>query len=107
MRPPSRGSTGSRLNSSSNRFALAKEQAKEKLQETRDAARAANTNPPSDAQRKMFFALMKQRHGDDRDGMMRDISDFLERPITSSNEITKDEMSDFIDAVQGGYQEAI
>lgn len=84
-----------------------KEQAKEQLQETRDAARAANTDPPSTAQRKLFFALMTKRHGDDRDGMMKDISDFLGRPITSSNELTKDEMSSYIDAIQNDYQEAI
>lgn len=59
--------------------------------------------PPKPAQsplRKAFFAAMREKHGDDRAAIMRDLSDFFQRDVESSNELSDDEIRNFMDAVK-------
>jgi len=75
-------------------------QAKERIQETREQAKANNANPASDAQRKKLFAIMGKKHGDNRDAILDELSSFFGRLVKSSNELTKDEVAEFIDAIE-------
>lgn len=77
------------------------DQEKERVQETRETARANNDNPATDAQRKALFAIMGKRHGKDRQAMLAELSDFFGREIKSSNELTKEDISEFLEAVHG------
>ncbi|MBQ9407428.1 MAG: ERF family protein [Desulfovibrio sp.] len=74
--------------------------ARAQAQQQRAVAKAANQNPASDPQRKKFFVIMRQRHGDDRNAMLQELSQFFGREIQTSNELTKDDMAAFIDAVE-------
>lgn len=80
-------------------FLSREKEEKIKLAETRQQARAANPNPPTDKQRAKFFAIMKQRHGDSREASLAELSNFFGRTISSSNELTREDMAQFLDAV--------
>ncbi len=82
------------------------DQEKERVQDARETAKANNDNPATDAQRKALFAIMGKRHGDDRNAILAELSDFFGREIKSSNELTKDEISEFLDAVHGNEEAA-
>lgn len=82
------------------------EQEKERVRETREAARAANDNPATDPQRKALFAIMGKRHGNDRQAILNDLSDFFGREIRSSNELTREEVSEFLDVIKNGKEAA-
>lgn len=82
------------------------EQEKERVQEARETAKAKNENPATDQQRKALFAIMGKRHGNDRQAILNDLSDFFGREITSSNELTKEDVSEFLEAVHGNEEAA-
>lgn len=82
------------------------EQEKERVQEARETAKANNDNPATDPQRKALFAIMGKRHGNDRQAILNDLSDFFGREITSSNELTKEDVSEFLEAVHGNEEAA-
>ena len=69
------------------------------VRRTREKAAAENPSPATDAQRKAFFAAMRQRHGENREEILAELSNFFGREIASSNELTKDEISEFLDAL--------
>ena len=73
---------------------------KEAVQDVRKEARANNADPASDALRKAFFAKMRERHGDDRDKILYELSEFFQRAVTSSNELTQAEMREFLNALE-------
>ena len=72
-------------------------------QRQRQQARAGNPNPMSEAQSKALMAYLNKRHGNDREAYCRELSDFFGRIIKSSRELTKTEVGDFLNAVNGGY----
>lgn len=72
---------------------------KEKIQEVRQQARANNPNPPTEAQKNMFFGIMTRRHHGDRDSILAELSTFFGRHIASSNELTREEVSRILDAL--------
>lgn len=79
---------------------LAPREQRVRVAQDRAAAKAANPDPATEAQRKKFFAIMSKRHGDNRDASLAELSQFFGREIKSSNELTKAEIGDFIDAVE-------
>ena len=66
----------------------------------RKEAKANNADPASDALRKAFFSKMRERHSDDRDKILHELSEFFQRAITSSNELTQTEMREFLNALE-------
>ncbi len=60
------------------------------------------TKPQSDA----LMAYLTQRHGDNRDAYLAELSNFFGRPIGSSRELTKADVSEFLDAVNNGREAA-
>lgn len=79
---------------------------KAEVKAVREKAAAENPSPATDAQRKAFFAAMRQRHGENREEILAELSNFFGREIASSNELTKDEISEFLDALNTGRGEA-
>lgn len=73
---------------------------KEAVHDVRKEAKANNTDPASDALRKAFFAKMRERHSDDRDKILHELSEFFQRSISSSNELTQAEMREFLNALE-------
>lgn len=70
-------------------------------QRQREQARAANPDPMSEGQSKALMAYLNRRHGDDRQAYCRELSDFFRRPVKSSRELTRTEVSEFLNAVNG------
>ena len=62
-------------------------------------AKENNRNPMTEPQRKTMMAYLTKRHGDKRDEYIKELSDFFGRKIMSSQELTKDDASDFINAI--------
>ena len=80
------------------------------------AARTASspapaTSPTSDtgmtkAQSNALMAYLTKRHGQNREAYLAELSDFFGRPITSSRELSRAEVSDFLEAVRNGREAA-
>ena len=80
--------------------------AKQQAQQQREAAKASNPDPMTAAQSKMLMAYLSKRHGDSRQAYLDELSGFFGREIKSSRELTKTDVSEFLDAVNNGAQEA-
>lgn len=76
------------------------------IEKDRAAAKANNPNPPSDPQRKMFMSMMSKKHNGNRDAILDDLSKYFGRKIASSNELTKAEISEMIEALNNGREAA-
>lgn len=73
----------------------------QRIQQTRRQAEENNLELPS---KEMFAALMEyllKRYGNDRDAYLSELSSFFKRPITSSRELTRSDVSEFLNAVNG------
>lgn len=81
-------------------------QGRGKAQAQREAAKASNPNPMTAAQSKMLMAYLSGKHGNSRQAYLDELSGFFGRTITSSRELTKDDVSEFLDAVNSGTAEA-
>lgn len=79
---------------------------KERVQQTRQQAKANNPDPMTKAQHSAVMAYLTRRHGNDRQGYIDELSAFFGRTITSSAELTKSMASEFIDAINHSQQEA-
>lgn len=79
---------------------------KERVQQTRQQAKANNPDPMTKAQHSAVMAYLTRRHGNDRQGYIDELSAFFGRTITSSTELTKSMASEFIDAINYTQQEA-
>lgn len=79
---------------------------KERVQQTRQQAKANNPDPMTKAQHSAVMAYLTRRHGNDRQGYIDELSAFFGRTITSSAELTKSMASEFIDAINYTQQEA-
>ncbi len=76
------------------------------IEKDRAAAKANNPNPPSDPQRKMFMSMMSKKHNGNRDAILDDLSKYFGRKIASSNDLTKAEISEMIEALNNGREAA-
>lgn len=79
---------------------------KVQIEKDRAAAKANNSNPPSDPQRKMFMSMMSKKHNGNRDAILDDLSKYFGRKIASSNELTKAEISEMIEVLNNGREAA-
>ena len=79
---------------------------KERVQQTRQQAKANNPDPMTKAQHSAVMAYLTRRHGNDRQGYIDELSAFFGRTITSSAELTKSMASEFLDAINYTQQEA-
>jgi len=75
---------------------------RQRVETARQEARESNTNPPKDTLRKAFFAKCKEVvTGQDgieyRDVLIAFLSKYFGRALTTSNELTEDEMRRFLD----------
>lgn len=67
-----------------------------------DTANAGMTKAQSTA----LMAYLTKQHGQNREAYLAELSDFFGRPITSSRELSRAEVSDFLDAVRNGREAA-
>lgn len=58
------------------------------------------------AQSNALMAYLTKRHGQNREAYLAELSDFFGRPITSSRELSRAEVSDFLEAVRNGREAA-
>jgi hypothetical protein len=72
----------------------------------RDKAKASNPSPMTKPQSDALMAYLTLKHGDNRDAYLAELSNFFGRPIGSSRELTKDDVSDFLEAVNNGREAA-
>jgi len=72
---------------------------KQNAQQDRAQAKASNPDPMSKEQSSALMAYLTKRHGNDRDAYLAELSNFFERKITSSRELTKKMVSEFLDVV--------
>ena len=79
---------------------------KAQIEKDRAAAKANNPSPPSDPQRKMFMSMMSKKHNGNRDAILDDLSKYFGRKISSSNELTKAEISEMIEVLNNGREAA-
>ena len=70
----------------------------------RAKAKGTNPNPMTPDQSKALMAYLTQRHGDDRTAYLTELSRFFGRTLASSRELTKDDVSEFLNAINGGQQ---
>lgn len=71
-----------------------------------DQAKDANQEPMSKAQSSALMAYLTKKHGDNRDAYLAELSNFFGRTIGSSRELTKADVSEFLDAVNSGREAA-
>jgi len=72
---------------------------RQKIQAQREAAKENNPEPMSKEQSSALMAYLTKRHGNDRDAYLAELSNFFERKISSSRELTKTMVSQFLDVV--------
>lgn len=65
----------------------------------RDEAKAANPDRMTDKQSAALMAYLTKRHGDNREAYLAELSSFFGRKIESSRELTRSDVSDFLDAI--------
>ena len=53
-------------------------------------------------QSKALMAYLTKRHGDNRAAYLSELSQFFGRPLSSSRELTKADVSEFLNAINGG-----
>lgn len=82
------------------------EQGVDPVNAARRDAKEQNDNPMTEAQNKALMAYLTKRHGQDRAAYIAELSEFFKRTITSSRELTKDEVSAFLDAINNGVNNA-
>lgn len=69
------------------------------IKQAREQAKAANPEPMSKEQSSALMAYLTRKHGNDRDAYLAELSQFFERKISSSRELTKTMVSQFLDYV--------
>ncbi|MBD5647958.1 MAG: ATP-binding protein [Desulfovibrio sp.] len=71
-----------------------------------EQAKTQNPSPMTPDQSKALMAYLTKRHGNDRAAYLAELSSFFGRPIASSRELTKADVSEFLDAVNSGREAA-
>lgn len=64
-----------------------------------------NNNSMTSAQSSALMAYLTKRHGNNREAYLAELSSFFGREISSSRELTKDDVSEFLDAINRPQQE--
>lgn len=72
--------------------------------QAKDAAKM-NNNSMTSAQSSALMAYLTKRHGNNRDAYLAELSSFFGREISSSRELTRDDVSEFLDAINRPQQE--
>ena len=67
----------------------------------RQQAKISNPSAMTTQQSKALMSYLTKKHGENRDEYLRELSSFFGREIKSSRELTKDDVSDFLDAIRG------
>ncbi len=67
---------------------------------------SSNPDAMTPAQSKMLMAYLTKRHGNDRTAYLAELSSFFGREVKSSRELTKADVSEFLDAVNSGREAA-
>lgn len=75
---------------------------KESQEQARAKAKAENTSPMTQKQSDLLMSYLTKRHGDNREAYLAELSRFFGRPIASSRELTKADVSEFLNAINGG-----
>lgn len=68
------------------------------------AERDRNIDPMTKAQSAALMAYLTKRHGNNRAAYLAELSSFFGRSVTSSRELTKGDVSEFLDAVNSGKE---
>ena len=71
---------------------------KQKIQQMRQQAAAENTDPPSDKMLRALFATLKEKGLKEREQYLAEMSKFFNREIKSSAELTRAEISEYLNA---------
>lgn len=69
-------------------------------------AKAQNPSPMTPDQSKALMAYLTKRHGQDKEAYLAELSNFFGRPIMSSRELTKNDVCEFLDAVNASKEAA-
>lgn len=64
-----------------------------------------NNNSMTSAQSSALMAYLTKRHGNNREAYLAELSSFFGRKVSSSRELTKDDVSEFLDAINRPQQE--
>ena len=72
----------------------------------RSNAKANNPSPMTKPQSDALMAYLTKKHGDNRDAYLAELSEFFGRKLTSSRELTKADVSEFLEAVNNGREAA-
>lgn len=72
--------------------------------QAKDAAKM-NNNSMTSAQSSALMAYLTKRHGNNREAYLAELSSFFGREISSSRELTRDDVSEFLDAINRPQQE--
>lgn len=64
-----------------------------------------NNNSMTSAQSSALMAYLTKRHGNNREAYLAELSSFFGREISSSRELTRDDVSEFLDAINRPQQE--
>lgn len=76
----------------------AKKYKAEQVQQSRQQAAVNNPDPATKAQLQALMARFHERGLSSREGYLSELADFFGRPIKSSNELTKAEVSEYLEA---------
>lgn len=68
------------------------------VQKARQEAKASNPNPMTEQQLKKLMAMLSQKFNGDRTKYLQEMSSFTQRKLTSCNDLTKDEVNEYLDA---------
>lgn len=79
---------------------------KKQIEKARAAAKEDNSEPMSKPQSTALMAYLTKKHGDNRDAYLAELSEFFGRKLTSSRELTKADVSEFLEAVNNGREAA-
>ena len=75
---------------------------KESQEQARAKAKTENPNPMTAAQSNALMAYLTKRHGKNREAGLSELSRFFGRSLASSRELTKADVSEFLNAINGG-----
>lgn len=73
-----------------------------RARQQRTDAVQTNPDPMTPDQSKALMAYLTQRHGQNRDGYLAELSNFFGREITTSRVLTRAMVSEFLDAIHNG-----
>jgi len=78
---------------------------KQNALQDRENAKKNNPEPMSKEQSSALMAYLTKKHGNNRDAYLAELSEFFERKITSSRELTKTMVSQFLDVVMNNQSQ--